>query len=59
MAKTFSITKNADVHVSVFVDGHEMTEILSYKMEGSPERDTLTLVTEIMDSYDLRIEEPQ
>ena len=54
-----SITKNADGHVSVFVDGHEMTEILSYKMEGSPERDTLTLVTEIMDSYDLRIEEPQ
>ena len=41
------------------MDGHEMTEILSYKMEGSPERDTLTLVTEIMDSYDLRIEEPQ
>ncbi len=59
MAKTLSITKNADGHVSVFVDGHEMTEILSYKMEGSPERDTLTLVTEIMDSYDLRIEEPQ
>lgn len=59
MAKTLSITKDANGHVSVFLDGHEMTEILSYKMEGSSGRDTLTLVTEIMDSYDLKIEEPQ
>ena len=59
MAKSLSITKDANGHVNVFVDGHEMTEVLSYKMEGSPGRDILTLVTEIMDSYDLKIEAPK
>lgn len=54
MAKTVSITESRDT-LDIVVDGHKMTEVLSYKLEGSCGRSTLTLVTEITDSYDLKI----
>lgn len=42
--------------LTITVDGQEMTDVISYKMEGSRGRDTLTLVMEIMDAYELEFD---
>lgn len=42
------------------LDDHELTEVISYKLESSYGRNTLTVVTEIWeDDVTVKIEEPQ
>jgi len=57
MAKTVSIT-DREGFLEIIVDGKRMTEIISYKLEGSYGRNTLTLVTEIMESLTATSEAP-
>lgn len=55
MAKHLTIVggRSEEPLITIIVDGQEMTDVISYKMEGSRGRDTLTLVMEIMEEYDL------
>ncbi len=58
MAKTVSIT-DREGFLEIIVDGKRMTEIISYKLEGSYGRNTLTLVTEIMEGLTATSEAPK
>lgn len=41
---------------TIIVDGMEMTDVISYKMEGTYGRNTLTLIMEIRDEYELKFD---
>lgn len=58
MAKHLTIEGGRDEVplLTITVDGVEMTDVISYKMEGSYGRNTLTLVMEIMEEYDLNFD---
>lgn len=55
MAKHLHIVGGRDEMplLTITVDGQEMTDVISYKMEGSYGGDTLTLVLAITDTYEL------
>lgn len=58
MAKNVSITDSPGAF-DIIVDGHKMTEILSYKLECSNGQRTLTLVTDVIGSVTTEIEAPK
>lgn len=57
MAKKLLIeeTRNSS---NIVLDDYEMTEVISYKLEGFHGRTTLTVVTEILEEVTARIEGP-
>lgn len=55
MAKTASITGDG-LSAQVFIDGHEVTDLISYKLEGSRGRCTMTVALEIMESITAEID---
>lgn len=57
MPKKVSIVDTPD-RFELVIDGHKMTEVLSYKLEGSCGRSTLTVVTEILEEVTAKIEGP-
>lgn len=57
MAKKLSIIDTSDI-LEIVIDDHKMTEVLSYKLEGSCGRSTLTVVTEILEEVTAKIEGP-
>lgn len=60
MAKHLSIVAGTEPpSLTITVDGQVMTDVISYKMEGSCGRDTLTLVMEIMEDYNLGFGSPE
>lgn len=58
MAKSVSIT-GGQGGLDITVDDHKITEVLSYKLEGTHGRNTLTLVTEITEAVTTTIEAPK
>lgn len=57
MAKKVSIVDTPD-SLEIVIDNQKMTEVLAYKLEGSRDRRTLTVVTEILEEVTARIEGP-
>lgn len=58
MAQRVTITDGPGTTFQLIIDGHEMTEILSYKVERERGRCTLTLVTEIMEKIETALDKP-
>lgn len=58
MAQRVTITDGPGTALQLIIDGHEMTEVLSYKVERECGRCTLTLVTEIMEKVETAFDKP-
>lgn len=58
MAQRVAITDGPGTAFRLIIDGHEISEILSYKVEREHGRCTLTLVTEIMEQIETSFDKP-
>ncbi len=58
MAQKVTITDGPGCVSKLIIDGQEMTEVLSYKVEQEHGRCTLTLVMEIMDEIKTSFDKP-